>query len=65
MVYEVITRMDAEDPRLGVKADASKGEAGGYALYWEGIDDDDAVALLPRRLGRADVHARRVSYNFG
>jgi hypothetical protein len=33
-------RIDPKDPRLMVKADASKGEAGGFALYLEGTDDD-------------------------
>ncbi|MBA3297986.1 MAG: hypothetical protein H0U19_13735 [Acidobacteria bacterium] len=29
-----------DDPRLMRRADASKGEAGGYAIYWEGTDND-------------------------
>lgn len=29
-----------DDPRLMRRADAEKGEAGGYAIYWEGIDND-------------------------
>jgi hypothetical protein len=29
-----------DDPRLLRRADASKGEAGAYSVYWEGIDND-------------------------
>jgi hypothetical protein len=29
-----------DDPRLLKRADAAKGEAGGYSVYWEGIDND-------------------------
>jgi hypothetical protein len=29
-----------DDPRLMRRADAQKGEAGGWAVYWEGIDND-------------------------
>jgi hypothetical protein len=29
-----------DDPRLMRRADAARGEAGGYAIYWEGIDND-------------------------
>ena len=29
-----------EDPRLLKRADAARGEAGGYAVHWEGIDND-------------------------
>ncbi len=29
-----------DDPRLMRLADAAKGEAGGYAVYWEGTDND-------------------------
>ena len=29
-----------DDPRLMRRADAAKGEAGGYAIYWEGLDND-------------------------
>jgi hypothetical protein len=29
-----------DDARLLRRADAAKGEAGGYAVYWEGIDND-------------------------
>ena len=29
-----------DDPRLMRRADPQKGEAGGYALYWEGTDND-------------------------
>ena len=29
-----------DDPRLLRRADASKGEAGGWSVYWEGIDND-------------------------
>lgn len=29
-----------DDPRLLARADASRGEAGGWSVYWEGIDND-------------------------
>jgi hypothetical protein len=29
-----------DDPRLMKRADAQKGEAGGWAIYWEGVDSD-------------------------
>lgn len=29
-----------DDPRLMRRADPAKGEAGGYAIYWEGLDND-------------------------
>jgi hypothetical protein len=29
-----------DDPRLMRRADPARGEAGGYAIYWEGIDND-------------------------
>jgi hypothetical protein len=29
-----------DDPRLMRRADAAKGEAGGYSIYWEGLDND-------------------------
>ena len=29
-----------DDPRLMRRADAAKGEAGGYSVYWEGLDND-------------------------
>ncbi len=29
-----------DDPRLLRRADAAKGEAGGYSVHWEGIDND-------------------------
>jgi hypothetical protein len=32
--------VDPEEPRLMKRADPKKGEAGGYKLYWEGIDND-------------------------
>ena len=30
-----------DDPRLMRKADAAKGEAGGWSVYWEGLDNDE------------------------
>jgi hypothetical protein len=30
-----------DDPRLLRRADASRGEAGGWSVYWEGIDNDN------------------------
>jgi hypothetical protein len=32
--------IDPQDPRLMKRADASKGEEGSYAIYWEGNDSD-------------------------
>jgi hypothetical protein len=32
--------INPDDPRLMRRADAQKGERGGYAIYWEGTDDD-------------------------
>lgn len=32
--------IDPDDPRLMKRADASKGESGEYAIYWEGVDSD-------------------------
>lgn len=32
--------IDAANPRLMKKADATKGDVGAYKLYWEGIDND-------------------------
>lgn len=32
--------IDPSDPRAMKKADAKKGEVGGYKLYWEGTDND-------------------------
>ena len=33
--------IDPAEPRLLKEADASKGETGGYTLYWEGVDSDN------------------------
>ncbi len=33
-------RVSPDDPRLMARADAARGEAAGYAIYWEGIDND-------------------------
>jgi hypothetical protein len=32
--------VDPDDPRLMRRADASRGESGGWSLYWEGRDND-------------------------
>jgi len=31
---------DADDPRIMKSADATEGESGAYAIYWEGVDSD-------------------------
>lgn len=63
----VITLMRARDPlgpyvthsddaRLMKKAEPAKGEAGAYALYWEGVDDDGDGYLNEDWTGGVDLN---------
>ena len=52
MLYEVIT----DDPRLIKKADASKGEAGSYSVYWEGFDNDNDGFINEDPKGGVDIN---------
>ena len=45
-----------EDPRLMKKADPSKGESGGYAIYWEGTDKDNDGFIAEDGAGGADIN---------
>jgi hypothetical protein len=48
--------IDAADPRAMKRADASKGEVGGYKLYWEGIDNDGDGFLNEDGPGGVDLN---------
>ena len=42
-----------DDPRLMKRADPSKGESGGWAIYWEGLDKDrDGFVIGEGAVGR-------------
>lgn len=45
-----------EDPRLMKKADPSKGEAGGYSIYWEGTDKDNDGFIAEDGPGGVDIN---------
>jgi len=45
-----------DDPRLMKRADPSKGESGGYALYWEGLDKDGDGFIAEDGPGGADIN---------
>ncbi|HVL66299.1 MAG TPA: M14 family metallopeptidase [Vicinamibacterales bacterium] len=45
-----------EDPRLMRRADPAKGEAGGYAIYWEGIDNDGDGFINEDPAGGVDLN---------
>jgi hypothetical protein len=45
-----------EDPRLLRRADPAKGEAGGYAAYWEGIDNDGDGFINEDPVGGVDLN---------
>jgi hypothetical protein len=45
-----------EDPRLMKRADASKGESGGYSIYWEGLDKDRDGFIAEDGPGGADLN---------
>jgi hypothetical protein len=45
-----------DDPRLMKRADASKGESGGWAVYWEGLDKDRDGFIAEDGQGGADLN---------
>jgi hypothetical protein len=45
----------ADDPRLMKRADPQKGEAGGWAIYWEGLDNDGDGFYNEDGVGGADL----------
>ncbi len=45
-----------DDARLMKRADASKGESGGWALYWEGLDKDGDGFIAEDGPGGADIN---------
>ncbi|RPJ84571.1 MAG: hypothetical protein EHM13_03770, partial [Acidobacteria bacterium] len=45
-----------DDGRLMRKADPSRGEVGGYALYWEGVDDDHDGFYNEDAAGGVDIN---------
>lgn len=45
-----------DDPRLVRRADPAKGEAGGYAIYWEGIDNDGDGFINEDPAGGVDLN---------
>ena len=48
--------INPEDPRLMRRADAQKGERGGYAIYWEGIDNDGDGFYNEDPAGGSDIN---------
>jgi hypothetical protein len=44
-----------DDPRLMRRADASKGEAGGWQVYWEGVDSDGDGFVNEDGVGGVDL----------
>ena len=48
--------IDPADPRAMKKADVTKGEVGGYKLYWEGIDNDGDGFLNEDGIGGVDLN---------
>ena len=48
--------IDPSDARVMKKADATKGEVGGYKLYWEGIDSDGDGFLNEDGPGGVDLN---------
>ena len=45
-----------DDPRLMKRADPSKGESGGWSLYWEGLDKDHDGFIAEDGPGGADIN---------
>lgn len=45
-----------EDPRLMKRADPAKGEPGGWALYWEGLDKDNDGFIAEDGPGGVDIN---------
>ena len=48
--------IDKDEPRLMKKADPAKGESGGYAIYWEGIDNDNDGFINEDAKGGTDIN---------
>ena len=48
--------IDPADPRLMKRADPAKGEAGGYAIYWEGTDRDNDGFIAEDGPGGVDIN---------
>jgi len=48
--------IDPADPRLMKRADPARGEAGGYAIYWEGLDKDNDGFIAEDGPGGVDVN---------
>jgi murein tripeptide amidase MpaA len=48
--------IDPADSRLMKRADPSKGEQGGYAIYWEGLDKDNDGSIAEDGPGGADIN---------
>jgi hypothetical protein len=45
-----------DDPRLMKRADPSKGESGGWAVYWEGLDQDHDGFIAEDGPGGVDIN---------
>ncbi len=45
-----------DDPRLMKRADPAKGESGGWALYWEGLDKDSDGFIAEDGPGGVDIN---------
>ena len=45
-----------DDPRLMKRADPAKGESGGWALYWEGLDKDNDGFIAEDGPGGVDIN---------
>ncbi len=45
-----------DDPRLMKRADPAKGESGGWALYWEGLDRDNDGFIAEDGPGGVDIN---------
>ncbi len=48
--------INKDEPRLMKKADPTKGEAGTYSIYWEGIDNDNDGFINEDPIGGVDIN---------
>ena len=48
--------VNPDEPRLMRRADASKGESGGWAIYWEGVDKDSDGFIAEDGPGGVDIN---------
>jgi hypothetical protein len=48
--------IDPADPRLMKRADPARGERGGYAIYWEGLDKDNDGVIAEDGPGGVDIN---------